>query len=54
MADFIEYNGERIPYPRTDKDYLAGDIGYRRHNGGHTASPNYPAFALFTARYFLK
>ncbi len=54
MEDFIEYNGERIPFPRVDKGYLAGDIGYRRHNGGHTPQPNYPAFALFAARYFLR
>ncbi len=51
MADFIEYNGQRVPFPRVDKDYLVGDIGYRRHNGGHSAMQNYPAFALFAARY---
>jgi hypothetical protein len=38
--------------PVTNKDYLAGDIGYRRHEGGHQAGPNYPAFRDFILKYW--
>ncbi len=54
MCDSLEYRGAKIPYPKTDKAYLAGDIGYRRHRGGHTHAPNYSVFALFVAKYLLK
>jgi hypothetical protein len=51
MNDVMEYNGKKIPMPVTDKDYLSGDIGYRRHHGGHEAAPNYPAFKTFMLKY---
>ena len=46
------WNDKKIPMPLTDKAYLDGDIGYRRHRGGHVASPNYPAFADFVNKYW--
>ena len=52
MNDAMEYNGQKIPMPVTDKAYLDGDIGYRRHQGGHEAAPNYQAFKDFILRYW--
>ncbi|MDR2126675.1 MAG: glycosyl hydrolase 115 family protein [Prevotellaceae bacterium] len=52
MDDVTEYNGKKIPMPVTDKAYLSGDIGYRRHHGGHEAAPNYPAFKEFILKYW--
>jgi hypothetical protein len=52
MDDVMDYNGQKIPMPVTDKAYLSGDIGYRRHHGGHEAAPNYPAFKEFILKYW--
>ncbi|MDR1348489.1 MAG: glycosyl hydrolase 115 family protein [Prevotellaceae bacterium] len=52
MDDVTDYNGKTIPMPVTDKAYLSGDIGYRRHHEGHVAAPNYPAFKEFMFKYF--
>ena len=52
MNDVADYNGKKIPTPVTDKAYLSGDIGYRRHHGGHEAAPNYPAFKEFILKYW--
>ncbi|HCC52012.1 MAG TPA: hypothetical protein DEQ30_08130, partial [Porphyromonadaceae bacterium] len=52
MPDTQTFNGKTVPYPATDKEYLAGDIGYRRHAGGHQAAPNYPAFIRFIRKYW--
>jgi hypothetical protein len=52
MTDVMDYNGKKIPVPVTDKAYLSGDIGYRRHHGGHEAGPNYPAFKEFIFKYW--
>jgi hypothetical protein len=52
MDDVTEYNGKKIPMPVTDKAYLSGDIGYRRHHEGHVAAPNYPAFKEFMLKYW--
>jgi hypothetical protein len=52
MDDFTDYNGRKIPMPVTDKAYLSGDIGYRRHHEGHVAAPNYPAFKEFMLKYW--
>jgi hypothetical protein len=45
--------GYGVPYPTVDTEYLGGDIAYRRHNGGHSAGPNYPAFIKFVKRNLL-
>ncbi|MDR1121299.1 MAG: glycosyl hydrolase 115 family protein [Dysgonamonadaceae bacterium] len=52
MNDLWNYNGQQIPMPITDKAYLSGDIGYRRHHEGHVAAPNYPAFKEFILKYW--
>ncbi|MDR2802230.1 MAG: hypothetical protein LBB31_03325, partial [Prevotellaceae bacterium] len=52
MEDVMDYNGKKIPMPVTDKAYLSGDIGYRRHHEGHVAAPNYPAFKEFMWKYW--
>ncbi|HQI42887.1 MAG TPA: hypothetical protein PK949_02075 [Dysgonamonadaceae bacterium] len=52
MKDSMLWDDKKIPMPLTDKAYLDGDIGYRRHRGGHVASPNYPAFADFINKYW--
>jgi hypothetical protein len=53
MDDVMTYTGQKIPMPVSNKDYLQGDIGYRRHSGGHEAAPNYPAFKNFILKYWL-
>ncbi|MDR1557115.1 MAG: glycosyl hydrolase 115 family protein [Tannerellaceae bacterium] len=52
MGDTMDYQGKKIPMPVTDKAYLSGDIGFRRHHGGHEAGPNYPAFKEFILKYW--
>jgi len=52
MDDTIDYNGAKIPMPVTDKAYLQGDIGFRRHNAGHVSAPNYQAFKEFIQKYW--
>ncbi|MDR1406786.1 MAG: glycosyl hydrolase 115 family protein [Tannerella sp.] len=52
MNDATDLSGKKIPMPVTDKAYLSGDIGYRRHHGGHEAGPNYPAFKDFILKYW--
>ena len=52
MNDAMDYNGQKIPYPMADKAYLQGDIGYRRHRGGHEAAASYPAFKEFIFKYW--
>jgi hypothetical protein len=37
--------------PRIDVEYIAGDIAYRYHNGGHTDAPDWPAFWRFASKY---
>jgi hypothetical protein len=38
--------------PQVDVGYLAGDIAFRYHTGGHTDAPDWPASPPFAARYF--
>jgi hypothetical protein len=38
--------------PQIDVAYIAGDIAYRYHSGGHTDAPDWPAFFQFAAKYF--
>jgi hypothetical protein len=52
MDDVMDYHGKQIPMPIVDKTYLAGDIGFRTHHGGHEAGPNYPAFKEFILKYW--
>ncbi|MDR1763052.1 MAG: glycosyl hydrolase 115 family protein [Dysgonamonadaceae bacterium] len=52
MNDTMDYRGQKIPYPVTDKAYLQGEIGFRRHAGGHDAAPNYPTFKEFLLKYW--
>jgi hypothetical protein len=52
MNDAMDYKGQKIPLPLIDKDYISGDIGFRRHKGGHEAAPNYPAFKEFILKYW--
>ena len=37
--------------PPMGTSLLAGDIGFREHEGGHTDFPNWPAFLDFASRY---
>jgi len=34
--------------------FLDGDIAFRQHSGGHTASPNWPYFIKYAEKYFNK
>ncbi|HLN20530.1 MAG TPA: BACON domain-containing protein [Bacteroidales bacterium] len=38
------------PKPIVDKGYTDGRIGYRIHDGGHTDSPDWPAFFEFASK----
>ncbi len=38
--------------PEVDKAYISGDIGFRYHDGGHTDSPDWPAFFEFASKYY--
>jgi hypothetical protein len=52
MNDKTDYIGAKIPMPISNKAYIDGDIGYRKHSGGHEAAPNYPAFKDFILKYW--
>ena len=39
-------------FPAAEASLIDGDIAFRRHAGGHTDDPNWPAFLSFTGRYF--
>jgi hypothetical protein len=39
-------------FPPPEVSLLDGDIAFRRHAGGHTDVPNWPAFLSFAERYF--
>ena len=38
-------------FPPQDQALIDGAIAFRRHGGGHTIGPNWPAFLSFAARY---
>lgn len=38
--------------PVVDNGYIAGDIGYRYHTGGHTDAPDWPSFITFATKYW--
>jgi hypothetical protein len=37
--------------PAPDVDVVAGDLGFRLHEGGHTHAPDWPVFLKFARRY---
>jgi hypothetical protein len=39
-------------FPSLETTLIDGDIGYRRHSGGHTPAPNWPTFLTFASKYF--
>jgi hypothetical protein len=39
-------------YPGEGVTVASGELAFRRHAGGHTTGPNWPAFLDFAARYF--
>ncbi len=39
-------------FPAPETSLIDGDIAFRRHSGGHTDGPNWPAFLTFAGRYF--
>ena len=39
-------------YPEENQTLSGGEIAFRRHDGGHTTGPNWPAFLEFAARYW--
>jgi hypothetical protein len=39
-------------FPPPETSLSDGDIAFRRHAGGHTDAPNWPAFLSFAERYF--
>lgn len=51
MKDYMAYKDKRVPMPTYNKAYTDGDIGFRMHNGGHSAREHYPVIAEFAARY---
>lgn len=38
-------------FPAAEASLIDGDIAFRRHAGGHTDGPNWPAFLSFAGRY---
>ena len=38
-------------FPPIETPLIGGDIAFRQHSGGHTPSPNWPAFLTFASRY---
>jgi hypothetical protein len=38
-------------FPPVESTLIDGDIAFRQHAGGHTTSPNWPAFLTFASRY---
>jgi hypothetical protein len=52
MNDVMDYKGQPIPMPKINTSYLQGEIGFRRHSGGHEAGPNYAAFKDFLLKYW--
>ncbi len=38
-------------FPPIETAVVAGDLGFRQHSGGHTPTPNWPAFLEFAGRY---
>jgi len=41
-----------VPYPDTGVVAGEGALAFRRHAGGHTAEPNWPAYLQFAQRHF--
>jgi hypothetical protein len=41
-------------FPRQGTALVKGEIAFRRHAGGHTVGPNWPAFLKYAERYFSK
>lgn len=39
-------------FPAAETSLIDGDIAFRRHRGGHTDVPNWPAFLEFASHYF--
>jgi hypothetical protein len=39
-------------FPKLETAWVAGEIGFRQHSGGHTTGPNWPTFLEFAGRYF--
>lgn len=39
-------------FPPIDTGLIDGDLAFRQHSGGHTATPNWPVFLTFAERYF--
>ena len=38
-------------FPAIETALIDGDLGFRRHSGGHTPAPNWPTFLKFAERY---
>lgn len=39
-------------FPPIETTLIQGDLAFRQHPGGHTATPNWPTFIQFAERYF--
>jgi hypothetical protein len=54
VYNFLGKTGVVVPDPKPviDKAYLAGDIGFRYHNGPHTDTLDFPAFIQFAQKYW--
>jgi hypothetical protein len=38
-------------FPAIETALIGGEIGFRQHQGGHAAGPNWPTFLEFASRY---
>jgi hypothetical protein len=38
-------------FPPVGSSLITGDLGFRQHSGGHTPTPDWPAFIAFADRY---
>ena len=50
LSRVIDYFETDMPAP--DAGLIAGDIGFRMHEGGHSDLPNWPTFLKFADKYF--
>ena len=48
----VDFNVEKMP--PVNADFLAGDLAWRQHDGGHTDLPNIPYFVQWANSLFVE
>ena len=52
VYELLGKKGVQTPFPAIDTPVLAGDMGFYQHTSGHTATPAWPIFVKFAAKYW--